>query len=94
MAQSDTPYSGWQPVRLDAGTGSSVARGEGEGFFINSTGLQWNSAPGGEPESDSYGGWILCDWWHSVPQLFFRVAYYETLLPNSCADVYLRPEYI
>lgn len=115
LALADTAYSGWQPVRIDAGAGGS-SRGDGEGFFINSTGLQWNSSPGGDPALDAFGGWIVCDWWHGkpgirtfsfdrlmltlsflqsgVPQLFFRLAYYDLPLPASCADVYLRPEYI
>lgn len=61
LAISDTAYSGWQPVRIDAGAGSS-SRGLGEGFFINSTGLQWSSAPGANTSLDSFGGWIMCDW--------------------------------
>lgn len=64
MALADTAYSGWQPVRIDAGAGGQSARGDGEGFFINSTGLQWNSAPGADPAIDAFNGWIVCDWWH------------------------------
>lgn len=116
LALADTAYSGWQPVRIDAGAGGST-RGDGDGFFINSTGLQWNSSPGGDPALNAFGGWIVCDWWHGkpgiqsflcrrasanlivcarpgVPQLFFRLAYYDLPLPSSCADIYLRPEYI
>jgi hypothetical protein len=29
-----------------------------------------------------------------VPQLFFRLAGYNTPLPKSCADIYLKPEYV
>jgi len=115
VALADTAYTGWQPVRIDAGDGSS-SRGSDEGFFINSTGLQWNSAPGADPALDAFGGWIICDWWHGrsqnttfrgeglaltssfsiagVPQLFFRLSSYDLPLPASCADIYLRPEYI
>lgn len=93
LALADTAYSGWQPVRIDAGAGGS-SRGDGDGFFINSTGLQWNSSPGGDPALDAFGGWIVCDWWHGVPQLFFRLSSYDLPLPASCADIYLRPEYI
>lgn len=64
LAEADTPYSGWQPARIDAGDGSSSSRGIGEGFFINSTGLQWNSAPGQDADLNAFGGWIVCDWWH------------------------------
>jgi len=93
LAVADTAYSGWQPVRIDAGAGGS-SRGIGEGFFLNSTGLQWNSAPGADSARDAFGGWIVCDWWHGVPQLFFRLSSYDLPLPASCADIYLRPEYI
>jgi len=65
LALADTAYSGWQPVRIDAGEAkSSSPRGKGDGFFINSTGLQWTSAPGANPAIDTFGGWIICDWWH------------------------------
>jgi hypothetical protein len=94
MALSDTAYSGWQPVRIDSGYGGSSSRGLGEGFFINSTGLQWSSNAGADPAIDSFSGWIICDWWHGVPQLFFRLASYDLPLPASCAEIYLRPEYI
>lgn len=37
----------------------------------------------------------MCEWWHEVPQLFFRNIYYnDTYRPCSCADVWLIPEYI
>jgi hypothetical protein len=109
IATSDTAYTGWQPVRIDAGYGGSSSRGDGDGFFTNSTGLQWSSNA-----VDSFGGWIICDWWHGtepdllhstiranhilvnagVPQLFFRLSSYDLPLPASCADIYLRHEYI
>jgi len=53
-----------------------------EGFFFNSTGLQYNN---------SYGGWLACDWWHGVPQLFNINEPYTTALPNSCSKVQLLP---
>lgn len=37
---------------------------------------------------------IVCDWWHGYPQLFFRIKYYTTPAPASCADVYLKPVYL
>lgn len=114
LAEADTPYAGWQPARIDAGAGGSSLRGSGEGFFINSTGLQWNSSPGLDASLNAFGGWIVCDWWHGklrikasscrkhannyyfkgVPQLFFKLSYYDNPLPTSCADIYLRPEYV
>lgn len=42
-------YAGWEPVRINAG--------DGEGrFFMNSTGLQWTSAPGLSAAEDGFGG--------------------------------------
>jgi len=59
------------------------------GFFFNSSGLQYNQ---------STGGWLACDWWHGVPQLFqvngyldngFGVTGLQT--PSSCSRVQLQP---
>jgi len=39
----------------------------------------------------------VCDWWHEVPQLFFRISYYNTpskFTPCNCADVDLIPVYL
>ena len=41
-------YTAWQPVELDAGVSGSGM--DVSGFFVNSTGLQWNST--------SFGGWL------------------------------------
>ncbi|CZT18153.1 uncharacterized protein RCC_03993 [Ramularia collo-cygni] len=86
-------YSAWQPVRVNIGvSGPDFTI---SGFFMNDTGLQWTSnvqAPGSP--NDMFGGWLVCDWWHGDPQLFFRISYYSTPAPGSCADVYLKPVYI
>ncbi|KIW68618.1 hypothetical protein PV04_04552 [Phialophora macrospora] len=59
------------------------------GFFFNSSGLQYNGTT---------GGWLACDWWHGVPQLFqvngylnngFGVTGLQT--PSSCSRVQLQP---
>jgi len=42
-------YASWQPVQMNAGQGN-------EGFFFNSTGLQYNSNPNGT--YNEFGGWI------------------------------------
>lgn len=37
-----------------------------------------------------WGGWLVCDWWHNAPQLFWRYKYYtpeDYPAPSSCADV-------
>ncbi|MDI1489153.1 MAG: hypothetical protein OHK93_008431 [Ramalina farinacea] len=55
------------------------------GFYFNETGLQWDYA------EDGFAGWIVCDWWHGLPQLFWKYNFYEYLLPCSCAQVELHP---
>jgi hypothetical protein len=92
MDSTQVAYAGWQPVRIDLGYGGSAPGSHG--FFINSTGLQWNSSSGSSTASNQFDGWVVCDWWHSVPQLFFRLAGFNTPLPKSCADIYLKVEYI
>ena len=34
---------------------------------------------------------IACDWFHGVPQLFWKNAYYHDAIPCGCADVDLLP---
>ncbi|TKA76132.1 hypothetical protein B0A55_03244 [Friedmanniomyces simplex] len=99
MADSVNFYAAWQPVRINAGGGSTSSDyGIETGFFINTTGLQWTSSPGNAGTAqDEFGGWLVCNWWHEGPQLFFRNIYYDTpelFTPCSCADVYLIPEYL
>lgn len=65
------------------------------GFWINGTGLQWTPDVKEKPNASDnvFGGWLVCDWWHGVPQLFFRISYYNDPAPCSCADVWLEPKY-
>ncbi|CAD6563581.1 MAG: hypothetical protein ASARMPRED_000070 [Alectoria sarmentosa] len=52
------------------------------GFFFNESGLQVNDLV----------GWLACDWWHGVPQLFWRTGFSDTSpYPSSCAEVDLLP---
>ncbi|KAK4544399.1 hypothetical protein LTR36_004290 [Oleoguttula mirabilis] len=88
MAFNTNFYAAWQPVRVNAGLGGGDTTGESSGFFLNSTGLQYGGAEGG------FDGWLVCNWWHEMPQLFFRITGYGDFTPLSCADVYLMPEYI
>lgn len=118
---TDQFYTAWQPVRINAGFGSSMPKGS-SGFWINGTGLQWTSELDHKPSSlgNAFGGWfgesssfslslapsmvlgwrtnadeiLVCDWWHGVPQLFFRINGYYDKAPCSCADVDLCPEYL
>ncbi|KAL5041666.1 hypothetical protein BDW71DRAFT_191430 [Aspergillus fruticulosus] len=73
-----TNYAAWQFVQINAGTGQ-------EGFSINSTGLQWSTQKG-------FGGWLVCDWWHNAPQLFYIYRYYKAEYPTSCSKVKLVTE--
>jgi hypothetical protein len=74
-----TNYAQWEPVEINVGYGA-------EGFFINSTGLQWS-------EQQGFGGWLVCDWYHGAPQLFYIYRYYEPKFPSSCSTVNLQVEY-
>lgn len=96
MEENVNFYAAWEPVRIQAG--ASGTDYDVSGFFINETGLQWtsNTAQAGA-YADAFGGWLVCDWWHGVPQLFFRISYYARYgfeIPSSCADVYLEPVYL
>ncbi|KAL2866899.1 uncharacterized protein BJX67DRAFT_119865 [Aspergillus lucknowensis] len=73
-----TNYAAWQFVELNAGYGI-------EGFFVNSTGLQWS-------ERNGFGGWLVCDWFHNAPQLFYIYRYYTPKYPASCSEVKLLTE--
>ncbi|KAK5688527.1 hypothetical protein LTS10_000505 [Elasticomyces elasticus] len=91
MAEGAGWDTAWQSVRFRRDYEMSSPDAIENGFFINSTGLQWTLTPGkaGTPE-DSFGGWLVCDWWHLEPQLFFRNKFnhhYST--PKSCAEVFL-----
>ncbi|KAK4987052.1 hypothetical protein LTR66_001544 [Elasticomyces elasticus] len=85
-------YAAWEPVRINAGFGAPNY--PYSGFFINNTGLQWTTSPGGSEGQNGFGGWFVCNWWHNVPQLFYKLSYYDYPNPCSCADVNLIPEYL
>ncbi|KAL2832471.1 hypothetical protein BDW59DRAFT_139306 [Aspergillus cavernicola] len=71
-----TNYAAWQFVQINAGDGA-------EGFFVDSTGLQWS-------EQNGFGGWLVCDWYHNAPQLFYIYRYYTAKYPVSCSEVKLQ----
>ncbi|KAK8165475.1 hypothetical protein IWX90DRAFT_485041 [Phyllosticta citrichinensis] len=69
------PYSKWSSVIVQAGLGD-------QGFVYGDQGLVYNLT--------QFAGWMVCDWWHNVPQLFWLldvVGPYE--IPSSCAEVLL-----
>ncbi|KAF9894814.1 hypothetical protein FE257_004435 [Aspergillus nanangensis] len=73
-------YAAWKPVMINIGQGD-------DGFFINSSGLQWSWAKG-------FGGWLVCDWYHNKPQLFYLDGFREHFLPSTCGPVDLKVQYL
>lgn len=88
--------SAWQPTTANDGTGATMGA-----FFMNSTGLQWNSVgtaadPMSNIANNEFGGWLACDWWHDVPQLFWRLQYNKVNrnISANCAAIDLVPVYV
>ncbi|EAW13414.1 uncharacterized protein ACLA_054610 [Aspergillus clavatus NRRL 1] len=75
-----TNYAQWAQVGINTGYGD-------EDFSINQDGLQWS-------EEKGFGGWLVCDWYHGAPQLFYIYRYYEPVIPSSCDAVKLQVEYL
>jgi hypothetical protein len=110
MGLNTKSYSAWQPVEVNAGVGGTQLAISGFFFNATGLQWTSNlEAPGtpndefggwmGESVSSTVTDKLLtkctvCDWWHGVPQLFFRISYYSTPAPASCADIYLKPVYI
>ncbi|KAF2403506.1 hypothetical protein EJ06DRAFT_281239 [Trichodelitschia bisporula] len=71
-------YTLWNPVTIDGGSGSGGFAVEG-GNIVH--------------KSEQWGGWLVCDWNHGVPQLFWLDGgrtQPETKLPVSCNRVELK----
>ncbi|CAF9924306.1 hypothetical protein IMSHALPRED_006146 [Imshaugia aleurites] len=86
MAPSDNlEHVAWNFVRIND-LASNAGDGSMSGFFFNASGLQWE----GEGVWMS-AGWLACDWWHGVPQLFWVFSRHLTSIPSSCAIVELLP---
>ncbi|KAJ5625556.1 hypothetical protein N7510_001865 [Penicillium lagena] len=75
----DTNYASWEAVTVNAGVGST-------GFSINENGLVWS-------EKEGFGGWLVCEWFHNGPQLFWINRFYSYTVPCSCSKVKLDPVY-
>ncbi|KMU91301.1 hypothetical protein CIHG_09178 [Coccidioides immitis H538.4] len=57
-----------------------------DGFFLDGDRLLWR-------DDDEFRGWLVCDWWHGLPQLFWvPSARNETSYPSSCWMTDLRVE--
>ncbi|KAJ5176597.1 uncharacterized protein N7482_002474 [Penicillium canariense] len=80
VAIGDTNYASWEPIEINAGDGS-------EGFSIDNGEFVWSA-------NDGFGGWLVCEWFHNAPQLFYLYRYYEATIPSSCSKAQLKPVYI
>ncbi|OQE40352.1 hypothetical protein PENCOP_c006G08021 [Penicillium coprophilum] len=81
IATGDTNYASWEPIVINAGSEGS------EGYSIKGNNFQWS-------EQNGFGGWLICDWFHNAPQLFYLNRYYEATIPSSCSKVQLKAEFI
>ncbi|KAJ5908214.1 hypothetical protein N7495_000896 [Penicillium taxi] len=79
IATGDTNYAAWEPIEINAGGGST-------GFSITNGTFVWDKASG-------FGGWLVCDWFHNTPQLFYLYRYYDATIPSSCSKALLKPIY-
>ncbi|PWY75535.1 hypothetical protein BO70DRAFT_364070 [Aspergillus heteromorphus CBS 117.55] len=73
-------YGAWESVQINTGYGSG-------GFSVNGTDFEWSAASG-------FGGWLVCDWYHNAPQLFYIYRYTQPTIPSSCSQVDLTAEYV
>ncbi|KAK8200329.1 hypothetical protein HDK77DRAFT_225434 [Phyllosticta capitalensis] len=68
-------YAKWSPVTINAGIGDA-------GYIYGDKGLVYNQT--------QFSGWMVCDWWHNVPQLFWLMSVPGAFdIPSSCAEVQL-----
>ncbi|KAI9718145.1 MAG: hypothetical protein M1828_006843 [Chrysothrix sp. TS-e1954] len=90
-------YTGWSPAVINIGDGNSYGA-----FYLSQAGeLLYNTAgtlanPRENATTDNeFGGWLVCDWWHGVAELFWLNAFFDRglALPRSCAYVNLLAEY-
>ncbi|KAJ5145939.1 uncharacterized protein N7515_000503 [Penicillium bovifimosum] len=75
-----TNYASWAPITINAGEGN-------DGFSLKGDDFVWSEEMG-------FGGWLVCDWFHNAPQLFYLYNYYDAKIPSSCSEVDLKAEYI
>ncbi|KMP06255.1 hypothetical protein CISG_02391 [Coccidioides immitis RMSCC 3703] len=79
MVLNAPKYSQWANVQIRAGDTT-------DGFFLDGDRLLWR-------DDDEFRGWLVCDWWHGLPQLFWvPSARNETSYPSSCWMTDLRVE--
>ncbi|GAM89920.1 hypothetical protein ANO11243_079600 [Dothideomycetidae sp. 11243] len=83
-------YAEWLPVAINIGNLTS-----GGAWFAEPEhgGVQFSYGPG-QTGQNEFGGWLVCDWFRGVPQLFTKLSYYNSTNPSSCASVYLRRHFL
>ena len=90
----------WEPVQINTGYGST-------GFNLEESSLTWSEQKGfggwlGKSPINipfqihsSMLTKVVCDWYHSAPQLFYLYAPYEDpKIPSSCSKAELKVEYV
>ncbi|CAG8158964.1 unnamed protein product [Penicillium nalgiovense] len=80
VATGDNKFTSWNPTLINAGQGSN-------GFSVKGNSFMWSEASG-------FGGWLVCNWYHNAPQLFYLNRYYDATIPFSCSKIQLKAEYI
>lgn len=70
----------WQGVQINTGYGTS-------GFELDNAHLKWS-------EKNGFGGWLVCDWVHNAPQLFYLYEPMKADVPSSCSEVELQAVYL
>ncbi|KAF2811631.1 uncharacterized protein BDZ99DRAFT_559790 [Mytilinidion resinicola] len=92
-------YSGWAGVTLNAAGGAAsgwVVGITGEGTVGGRAEVVVGYEGSGTAAGGGAPGWLVCDWWHAVPQLFLRDPYRDPKFypaPSSCAEVDLVMEF-
>lgn len=76
--QYDQYYTRWLSIQINVGPGDP-------GFYLNTSTL----TPHLVTSHPAWTGWIVCDWWHTVPQLFWQYYFTDFEVPGSCARVRL-----
>ncbi|KAJ5462805.1 hypothetical protein N7475_007749, partial [Penicillium sp. IBT 31633x] len=57
------------------------------GFSVKGSNFMWSEVSG-------FGGWLVYDWYHNAPQLFYLNRDYNATIPSSCSKIQLKAEYI
>lgn len=80
------PYAFVPTIPTYAGWGFVEINAGNTGAWVDKGSLRWTL--------QGFEDWMVCDWWHGVPQLFAKVGYLNVSVPEGCATVALEKEYI